>query len=165
MKKLLILVLSLTFILTFAACGDEIVEETEGSDDVISGVPNPMVEVSSLEELAEKGNFKISHIENATDEMYFTYNIDPLMYEYQFTLNGLDGTVRYSTEKENDISGLYITGEGTAFQNSTEDNAYIDAQGYKALRWFSDDGQYILTINDNGQMTKEEFEKIANQIK
>ena len=79
MKKFLSLILALSFLLTFAACSKEEAKEETIEEGAISGVANPMTEISSIEELSEIVNGALTRIEGATNEKYFTYAVEPIL--------------------------------------------------------------------------------------
>ena len=163
MKKFLSLILALSFLLTFAACSKEEAKEETIEEGAISGVANPMTEISSIEELSEIVNGALTRIEGATNEKYFTYAVEPIMAEYQFDFEGFSCRLRFSkADITQDISGVYVD-DGTAFEGATDEDHYITNDDCKLHRWFTSDGQYILIVDDEEDaMSFETFEKISN---
>ena len=155
------------------AAGDKVEDVLDGTEDAgekaedavmggLAGIANPMVAADSLEALNEKMgcNMVKPAVMGVTDEAF--YVISDAMAEYRFTVGGYDYTLRCQGTMD-DICGIYGD-NGTLFEGKTEEELYAEGSGYKAKRWFTTDGQYVLTINDNGAMSEEQFLSIADEI-
>lgn len=183
MKKIFGLALAAVMVLSLAACGEEVTSDTTKeitsvSDEVtpevepvaepeeepvLPGVPNPMTEVASLEELNETPHIRLSCPEEFTpsDENFAVIDCgDYDIYQYKFTADGINYTYRCASVSD-DISGVYGE-EGTIFENAEPDALYMDDAEYKAGRWFTLDGQYCLIAD--GNMSNEYFEEIYNEL-
>lgn len=168
---------------------EEVNEENEGTDTPI-GMPNPMTEYKSLEEVNKiiGGKLAAPGVMGVSDEHFFVIDCGSYKIgEYQFKVNGIDYTLRCAKVLQ-DISGVYIDGD-TAFageQAQTEeigDNIIIylpgepetpadDGSGiqhnenheYKCARWFVGDMQYVLTVHDNDSVDIDTFVGIADEF-
>lgn len=83
--------------------------------------------------------------------------------EYAFTVNGMAYCYRFCADYEKDISGVYINA-APAFTGTAGEIAYAADASYKLARWANVDGQYTLAIKDDGALTQEQFEGIAQEI-
>lgn len=169
---------------------DEGAQQEEGAPDV--GMPNPMTECESLDDVnkAVGGNLCGPGAMGVSDEAYFVINCGSYKIgEFQFKMNGYDYTLRCAKSSE-DISGVYLSGqEGTAFsgiKKAAEGEDTADAEivlesgssitisdsgmqsvsddTYKCARWFDGDMQYVLTVNDGGEIEYDTFISAANEI-
>lgn len=167
----------------------EEVNENEGTGGT-AGMPNPMTEYKSLEEVNAiiGGNLSSPGVMGVSGEHFFVIDCGSYKIgEYQFKVNGLDYTLRCARVAQ-DISGVYIDGD-TAFagkQAQAEeigDNIIIYLPGeaetpaddgtgiqhnenheYKCARWFVGDMQYVLTVHDNDSMDIDTFIGIADEF-
>lgn len=157
MKKVLAIMLAALMIFSMAACGTKKEE---------SGVKNPWVTYESLEQLNEKFGCKLARpgVMGVSDEAYTALETEnEIIAQYNFSLGGYDYTLRYSPEFEKDISGLYI-GKGTAFEGVSGE-ATVSSDEFKAARWMTVDGQYVLSVADKGKMDSAAFESAAEEIR
>ena len=146
MKKTLALLLTLTMLLSLAACGGK---EEEG------GVPNPMTEYATLDELNEAAGSRLTGpgVMGVSDESFIAYDCgDYLLAEYNFTVAGVKYMLR-SAPTLQDISGFYVNGEPAFSGDIAEGINYAEAEdGVQLARWANVDGQYVLACldaNDN----------------
>ena len=171
MKKLLAVVLSLSMLFCFAACGAKPAKEAPGAQDpgFVPGVPSPLTEYESLDALnAVLGTRLCSPgVMGVTDHVYQTIDCDDYMIaEYRFAVNGYDCVFRCAGVTT-DISGIWSQ-DGTIFDHEFPggeiEYAYTDE--IKAARWFNTDGQYCFALTDaEGNMESETFEGIAEELK
>ena len=189
MKKTFAIILSL-MITGLVACGqpdagmnstvvseDYTVEENTGDDSLndtakeeeapVVGMPNPMHEYTSLEEINTAVGCNLCHpaVMGVTDEKFFVIEGSEFhVAEYFFSLNGISYTFRSAPVAYRDISGYY-TGDGTAFSDETSDQIeFFSDEEAKLSRWFNIEGQYVLMAKDNGQMDQETFEMISEEL-
>lgn len=186
MKKLILFTLILALAISFAACGSAApgssgpsepesapVEEPAAEPDeapVIPGVPNPMVACDTLEEINEAVGCRLCTpaVMGVTDKAYFVITTsDGQMAEEQFTVAGLKYSFRCAPVADHDISGLWLGENGTAFEGMeiSDELQYAEDSSFKAARWFTMDGQYVLSVNDNGEMEKDTFLAIAEELR
>ncbi len=148
MKRMLAFALAAMMILCLCACGSKQVEEPEESGPI--GMPNPMTEYASLDEINDIAGSRLVHpaVMGVTHEEYFVIDCtDYKIADYRFTAAGTDYTFRCAPVTQ-DISGYYV-GEGTAFADGARDGIeYAEGDGTQLARWFTMDGQYVLTAKD-----------------
>lgn len=212
MKRIIALMICFVLAFSLCACGKEQAEPEESAKPVEStqptepaeteevnenegtggtaGMPNPMTEYKSLEEVNAiiGGNLSSPGVMGVSGEHFFVIDCGSYKIgEYQFKVNGLDYTLRCARVAQ-DISGVYIDGD-TAFagkQAQAEeigDNIIIYLPGeaetpaddgtgiqhnenheYKCARWFVGDMQYVLTVHDNDSMDIDTFIGIADEF-
>ena len=191
MRKILTLTLALTLVFALAACGSKAEPaspeagilpdpaEEPGttppgtSSDLeapVIGLPNPMVSYETLDEINEAVGCRLCTpaVMGVSDKAYFVITTsDGQMAETQFTVAGLKYSFRSAPVADHDISGLYIGESGTAFSGMeiSDELQYAENASYKAARWFTIDGQYVLSVMDEGAMTKLTFLAIANELR
>ena len=191
MKKILTLTLALALVFALAACGGKaepaspeagiLPDPTEEpgttppgtSSDLeapVIGLPNPMVSYETLDEINEAVGCRLCTpaVMGVSDKAYFvTTTSDGQMAETQFTVAGLKYSFRCAAVADHDISGLYIGESGTAFSGMeiSDELQYAEDASYKAARWFTIDGQYVLSVMDEGTMTKDTFLAIAEELR
>ena len=166
MKKIITILLALTMVFCFAACGSN----DTGAEDVDAGLANPMTEVESLEALnAEFDCVMITPtVVSVSDEQFFKVAADPEFAQYNFKANGVDCTLRFAVAgMDTDISGYWKSDDSgeTVFANSDSDTSYYECDEAKLARWFTIDGQYCFMANDNGEMDYNTFDSIIGEIK
>ena len=157
MKKFLALLLTLSMIICFAACGKE---------KATGGIPNPIKSYESLAEINEISGGKLSApgVMGVVDTAYNIIEGEPLVAEYKFTVNGYECTFRFSPAYDVDICGVYGK-DGTAFDGTTAGEVqYAEVEGYKLSRWANIDGQYVFMIKDEGTMEQETFEGTTEEL-
>ena len=142
---------------------DGAVDEVKDTIGGIAGVANPVVALDSLEALNKKMGCSMVKpgVMGVTDEAFNV--ISDTMAEYKFTVGGYNYCLRCQGTMD-DICGIYGD-NGTLFEGKTAEDVYAEGAGYKAIRWFNVEGQYVLTVNDNGELSKETFEGIAEELK
>lgn len=164
-------------------------EASKAPEKEDAGMANPCTEYKSLDKINSVvgGNLVSPGVMGVTDNAYAVIDCGNYkIAEYQFTVAGYDYTFRCAKANE-DISGVYMNG-GTAFegkageQHEIGDNVIIygantpagetNSNGmqfnsdneYKCARWFVDDLQYVLTVNDKGEMEHDTFDGIADEL-
>ena len=184
MKKMLFLTLILALMLSLAACGSApepapapaddpaptVPPETSEEAPFIPGLPNPMVSCETLDEINEAVGCRLCTpaVAGVSDKAYFVITTpDGEMAETQFTVAGLKYNFRCAAVADHDISGLYIGENGTAFEGTaiSDELQYAEDGSFKAARWFTMDGQYVLSVTDEGQMDKDTFLAIAEELR
>ena len=150
MKKTIALLLSLIMLFALCACG-------RGEPSI--GMPNPMTECASLEEVNEAvgGELCGPAAMGVTDEAYFVIDCGSYQIgEYRFKVNGCDYTMRCAKAKE-DISGIYLNGQDvTAFSGiriAAEGEETADGAAANADETFVLDSGSGLTISDSGMQS------------
>ena len=150
MKKMLALALAAMMVLCLCACGEKPAEQPEAEEPATNGMPNPMTEYASLDEINDIVGSKLVHpgVMGVSDEKFFVIDCgDYQLADYRFAVGGADYTFR-SAPVTQDISGYYV-GEGTAFADGAHDGIeYAEADGAQLARWFTIDGQYVLSAKD-----------------
>lgn len=158
MKKAMTLVLALLMAVCLMACGNK--EEP-------TGMPNPMKEVASLEELCEAANCAMIKPEGVevADEAFFMIEGNPQIAEYQFTVDGKKCSLRFAdVDAKTDISGVYGD-EGTIYASYTEEGTVnVQNDDLQSQRWFTVDGQYVFTVLDGGEWEWTQFDGIVSQF-
>lgn len=176
MKKFVALILVSAFVFALAGCGTKpettepdtsaVTDASETSD--FASMANPVTPVESLEALNKEldSKFEQPGVMGVTDEAFSKINCgDYTLGQYDFKVNGNEYCWRFACVAGEDISGIY-SGEGTLFPAEPEsDFEYAETDEYKAARWFTLDGQYVLSVKDNGQMSKDTFMGIASELK
>lgn len=166
MKKLIAILLSLAFVCCLAACTPPPEEEDTSAEDLASGMPSPITETGSLEELCETAGFSMVKPEGCeiTDEAFALIDGEPQIAEYSFTADGKEAFIRFAkTGLETDISGIYTDG-GTLFENSVTETQYIGNDELKAQRWFTVDGEFIFAVYDDGEWEWSKFDGIVSPL-
>ena len=155
MKKIVSLVIAMLLVLGCAL------------GEMSVGMPNPYTEYETLEEINEIALMNLTHpaVMGVTDEKFYIIESgEYIIAEYDFTLNGYEYCFR-ACGLFDDISGVYIDGD-TAFANAEgEGIQYAEGEGMKLARWLTIDGQYVLIVNDNGEMAQDTFESICEELK
>ncbi|MCQ2492500.1 MAG: hypothetical protein MJ087_05620 [Lachnospiraceae bacterium] len=159
MKKLQVLLIVGLIMLGLCACGKK-----ESSTD---GMPNPVQEVASLEELAKTMNCAMIKPEGVeiSDETFSVIQGEPKIGQYTFTVDGQECMLRFAdADVKTDISGVYPEDqEGKTLYEDDVDNDhghYIENDNCKAYRWFTVDGQYIFYVEDKGDWEWDQFEQV-----
>ncbi len=63
------------------------------------------------------------------------------------------------------ISGVYGADGKSAFEEpSDEELQIVTVDNTKLARWMNIDGQYVLMVEDNGEMAEEDFQSIAQEM-
>lgn len=162
MKKLTAILLAGAMLFAFAACGKT--EEPAGPE---VGMPNPMQEMASLEELCEAADCAMIRPEGAeiADEAYFMIEGEPQIAEYRFTADGKQCFLRFArADAETDISGIF--GEnGTLYAEYPQKGTVnIQNDDLQSQRWFTIDGQYVFTVYDGGEWEWTQFNDLMSQF-
>ena len=139
-------------------------EPGEPADPV--GMPNPVCERGSLDEINALAGTALVHpaVMGVTDESFCTITgSDCVIADYDYTLAGYRWCFRAGAVIAYDLSGVYINGM-PAFGEPKEGIEFAEGEGYKLARWFTLDGQYVLSVADNGEMDGETFYGIAEEM-
>ena len=183
MKKLTALLLTLTMLFCLAACGAEPAAEPSADvpapteepapaetpaaeEPLISGVPNPMTGVVSMEELSEQAKCALicPAGADADSEAFFLIAGEPQIAEYDFTVGGKPCVLRFADVGiETDISGVYHDGD-TLYAGDTAEDSYHQTDDVISHRWFTVDGQYVFTVNCADGWEWEDFDAISSQF-
>lgn len=160
MKKLLSLLLVLSLSLSLVAC------DNSSSEKKSSGMPNPMTEVDSIEELNEEVGVELKEctLKGSIDNSiaYIDCN-DYKLADYKFSIDDLSFTYR-AAKTDLDITGIYPTDfDGTLGETIEEKNvkATETADGYVWSRWYIGDIQYTLT---SSEITLDEFNNVLMNV-
>lgn len=127
MKKILALLLILTFVFALASCGNSI---------------------KSVEALAEKANCAMIRLTGVeiTNEAFAVLPGDPEIFEHTFEINGTKCMLRFArADIDTDISGV-TTENGPLFANRESDTIYIENDELRAKSWVTVDGQYVFIV-------------------
>ena len=193
MKKLILFTLILALALSLAACGSkaepapadvpadspaeapEAVPEAESNESseeapFIPAMPNPMTSYESVEEINEIIGCRLCTpgVMGVSDKAYLVIETSAWkMAEVQFTVAGLKYSFRSAPVADHDISGLWMGENGTAFEGMeiSDELQYAEDSSFKAARWFTMDGQYVLSVTDEGSMEKDTFLGIAEELR
>lgn len=137
-----------------------------GTDRPSTGMPNPVVECASMDEMNSKASTKIIRpgVMGITNESYSIINADPVIAQYRFELNGTPFVLR-SSNTTKDISGYYVNGK-TVFSDIGNDpiNYYSDDKS-KLACWLTIDGQFVLIADDNGAVSQESFANLCEELR
>ena len=124
--------------------------ESELSGDSV-GMPNPIVDVASVDEINKMVGCNLKSVQNIYDgiaeEGFTVINGEPKIGEYRFTYQGVPVVLRAGIT-ENDISGIYMSGSTTPETFLTESNPYaVVDTGYGLwTRWFAGGMQYSIQV-------------------
>lgn len=170
MKKFTAILLCLLLALSLAACGTSSSgeDETASVTEATAGMANPLTEYDSLEEVNEITGGKLTHpgVMGVVDKLYQTVDCgEYTIGEYRFEVNGVEYTMRFSSNYDEDISGIY-DGEGTAFEGSlpeADEIVFKSGSEYRAACWKDINGQYVLSIGD-ANVAEDIFKGIAEEL-
>ena len=110
-------------------------------------IANPVTEQQSLDAANKAAGTHLVQTEGAADEQFSTISGDPVVAQYQFTLDGQEYTFR-AAKTTQDISGVWeegktlgdraddLSGSGSVFVMAGED--------FHWARWFDGEVQYSL---------------------
>lgn len=160
MKKLLVLLLTVLMAMSLVACTQN-EEPEQGTPE--ANLPNPLKEVSSLDEVNELAGINIvaPGVAGKSDEKYFVIESnDATLGQYVFTVGGYKYTLRGANYTADDISGIY---DDNNEYNANED-IIIYTNKYKLDRFFVGETQYTLYVEDNNELDEETFCNIALEI-
>ena len=155
MKKIIVILLALLLVMTLTGCQDK-------QEEIGANLPNPVQEYQSLEEINKESQIVIvsAPVAGKSNEKFYVINDENKISEYWFDVNGLTYTLRAAKQTANDISGLYY--EGNTFEENT--NSIFMNNEYKMARFFSNQGQYVLAVHDEGILDENTFRSIACEI-
>ena len=157
MKKLLSILFILLLGLSICSCSTGVKQEEKKEDEIISGMPNPIISYDSLEEINSKAKTHIvipSSIP-ATDFRYTTINDETA--QVNFVLDEHKWTVRGSKITNQDISGIHD--ENNIFNEGEDTCIYLP--DYFIDRIFTEGIQYSIVMDEaNGY----DVEKYSNYV-
>lgn len=112
--------------------------------DVQTGMPNPVVEYSSLEEINEVAGVNLMKppVMGVSNERFSV--IDGRIAQYICDVNGLEWTFRGACITDEDISGIYD--ERNVFTSNEDSGLY--ANEFYLDRFFDGDRQYTIVVKD-----------------
>ena len=126
-------------------------------------VTNPMEKHDSLDEINEitHGNIVRPAVAGVSDEEFYIINVgEDKIAQYTFKVAGISYTIRFSdTILDKDISGVYINGK-EAFPTTDITNA--KGEGLLLARWFTVDGQYVMSGDDS--VEEETFNNVVEEM-
>ena len=175
MKKLVAILLCLMMVLSLAACGKEAAAPTEDNGEATGneptadvGMANPWVDYGSLEEINDAVGCNLCKpaAMGVSEEHFAVGDMGEYkMAQYNFSICGYAYTFRCAPVTE-DISGLAYEEVEKAFAEpgSGEVETVVVPDTLKAARWMTIDGQYVLSVADNGEMDEETFAGIAQEM-
>ena len=168
MKKSIVLLIGVCLLaLALCACSAPAEDAAEETAEESAGLANPVTEYGSLSEINEITQGKLAQpaAMAVTDETYKIIDAgDYQIAEYGFSVNGTPYTYRFASGITADISGIYAEG-GALFADEDSDSDQIkEFEGGKAVRHFTPDGQYVLTVMDDGALSAEDFQAIADEL-
>lgn len=172
MKKITAIILSLIFIcLAMAGCGKKISAEPESATESdtqqttenAAGMPNPMVSFNSLDEINQKTGVNLVKpgAMGVSNEAFYVVN--STLADYRFSIGGFDYTFRASKNINEEISGIYIDGE-LAFEGEKSDYSFKSGEEYKAIRFFVNNIQYVLSVKDDSEIADTDFDATAVEL-
>ena len=170
MKKILeIIVVVCLLAAVLSACGEKKAPAASATDigketQQQASLPNPIKEYGSLEEINELTHGHLMHpaVMGVADERFSVIDCGEYrIAQYNYTVNGIPYTYRFSPSVVSDISGIYDDG-GTLFGSEIK-NEVKEFSGGKAYRFFNTDGQYVLTAQDDGALSLDTFQMIAQE--
>ena len=179
MKKFLAMLLCLVMVLSLMACGakEETAEPDQGTDvtedtagenaDEIVGMANPWVDYDSLEEINNEVGCNLCKpaAMGVSGEHFSVGDMGEYkMAQYQFSIGGYDYNFRCAPTAE-DISGIWDEYVQEALAQPGNGHVeLVETDTYKVARWMTIDGQYVLSVMDNGEMELDTFDGIAQEL-
>lgn len=156
MKKITALILALAVIFSFTAC-----KKKE------NGTQNAKTEYYTLQEINDEVGGKLIHpaVMGVTREQFFVSDMGKYkIAEYDFLINGMPYEFRFSPVSL-DISQMDNEGKPVFSNEAKADIEFKTTDKAKLARWFTADGQYVLTALDDGALEEETFEMIAQEMR
>ncbi|MBR4236150.1 MAG: hypothetical protein IKR85_08845 [Clostridia bacterium] len=133
------------------------------------GMPNPVTECASLEEINALVGSNLVHpaVMGVTDERFCIIDTgDSLIAEYSFRINSYECTMRCAAVADEDISGVYIGGEAAFADEFEGEIQFAAGEGLRLARWFDINGQYCFVLSDPEEyMDEETFRLVALEMK
>ena len=170
MKKITALFLAALMILCLAACNADPTPTSEPNEapaqESLTGLPNPITGVDSMEALIKQANCALIRPEGAKieNEVFCIIEGNPQIAEYDFTADGKACKLRFANVGINtDICGVYLDGN-TLFADSDAETHYSQTDDVIAQRWFTVDGQYVFIVNTADGWEWEDFDAICSQF-
>lgn len=162
MKKILVLLLTVLMAMSLVACSNN--EKKEEENNTSANMVNPMKEVDSLEEVNQTAGINLVSVPVAgkENEKYFVIEAtDMTIGQYNFTVNGVEYTLRGANYTEGDISGAY-----------SDDNDFVPGQeamvysnDFNLYRFYVGETQYTIYLAKQDGQNEEAFANVAMEIK
>ncbi|MCF0105158.1 MAG: hypothetical protein HUJ53_00185 [Holdemanella sp.] len=162
-KRILAAVLAATTMLGMVGCS-----QTKKEEEQSTGMANPITQCESLDALNKSMNTKLCApgVMGVEDVAYqLIDNGGYQIGEYIFKVAGQEYDFRVASTKD-DISGVYINGEAAFNKDIAEDEdiQYVESDEIKAARWFMIEGQYEISVKDDGKLSMESFKSMVNEL-
>ncbi len=129
-----------------------------------TGMPNPITEYSSLEEINNIAGTNLIHpaVMGVSEESFSVITTEEgAIAQYKFTVAGFGYTFRASG-MVSDISGVYVSGQGVFSKEATAECEFYYGDGFMLSRWKGGMNQYTLYVEDpDGIMDRETFRLIS----
>ena len=105
-------------------------------------IPNPMTDVSSIDDINSRIGCSMKNIEGASDESYSVFTMDTELGQYEFFIDNAKYTLR-AAKTTDDLSGVY-TSDGLLGDLVEVDTVKDCGDGAFYEKWFDGDMQYSL---------------------
>ncbi len=155
MKKIITTLLTILICFSLVACTK--------SEEIKNGV----VEYNSLEEINEITGMHIvvPAVMGIEDVKYCV--IENKIAMCTFVINGYSYFIKATYDVDCDASGIYIEGTPAFDIEEVKQNEKCFAQDelYKLFSFMINNGQYIFAVNDNGELSYDEFESEYYEIR
>ena len=119
-------------------------------------IPNPMTDVSSIDDINSRIGCSMKNIEGASDESYSVFTMDTELGQYEFFIDNAKYTLR-AAKTTDDLSGVY-TSDGLLGDLVEPDSVTECDDGTYYEKWFDGDMQYSLYGIDT---VSEDFDTVA----
>lgn len=128
------------------------------------GMPNPITEYGSLDEINKRVGCTLSHlgVMGITDTLYAIVDCREFQIaRYEFEFLGSRWSFEAAPTKR-DISGIYVK-EGL-ISELAEPGTVIQKENYRYTRWFDGEMQYSLCVFDSDAVTENAFEEAMKEF-
>lgn len=163
MKRIAFILIAIALAVALCACTVTPAAPTSEPDPT-AGMPNPIAEYGSLEEINDIVGMKLAHppVMGVTDERFSIIDAgETKIAEYVFKVAGVEYDFRGSPSFDGDISGYY-TADGLAFSGQpTDEIEFVEDGEARLARWATIDGQYVLAAKN----ANDAFADVAEELK
>ena len=163
MKRIAFILIAIALAVALCACTVTPAAPTSEPDPAV-GMPNPITEYGSLEEINDIVGMKLAHppVMGVTDERFSIIDAgETKIAEYVFKVAGVEYDFRGSPSFDGDISGYY-TADGLAFSGQpTDEIEFVEDGEARLARWATIDGQYVLAAKN----ANDAFADVAEELK
>ncbi|MBR5115126.1 MAG: hypothetical protein IK101_07535 [Oscillospiraceae bacterium] len=163
MKRIAFILIAIALAVALCACTVTPAAPTSEPDPTV-GMPNPITEYGSLEEINDIVGMKLAHppVMGVTDERFSIIDAgETKIAEYVFKVAGVEYDFRGSPSFDGDISGYY-TADGLAFSGQpTDEIEFVEDGEARLARWATIDGQYVLAAKN----ANDAFADVAEELK